>query len=175
MIRTGFGYDFHRLKKNRRFILGGVVIPFHKGELGHSDGDVLAHAISDALLGACCMGDIGELFPPKNPIWKDADSMQLLSIIYTNVRKNGWKLVNLDCVIVCENPKVLPYRNAIRNSLARVLETDIEKIFIKGKTSEELGPVGKGKAIEVMAVCLVKKRFFYSLFIRPIKRIISGH
>ena len=162
MIRTGLGYDFHRLKKGRKFILGGIVIPFEKGELGHSDGDVLAHAVMDAVLGACALGDIGEFFPPSDPVWKDADSMQLLQKIYANVREKGWRLVNLDCVIICENPKVLPYRNVIRNSLAKALETKPENIFLKGKTTEGLSPTGKGKAVEVFAQCLMKKRF--SLF-----------
>ena len=157
MIRTGLGYDFHRLKKGRRFILGGVHIPFPKGELGHSDGDVLAHAVTDAILGACGLGDIGELFPAFEPAWKDADSMKLLHDVYKKVRQTGWRLVNLDCVIVCENPKVLPYRNVIRNSIAQTLNVSPKNIFVKGKTSEGLGPVGKGKAVEVFAQCLLKK------------------
>jgi 2-C-methyl-D-erythritol 2,4-cyclodiphosphate synthase/2-C-methyl-D-erythritol 4-phosphate cytidylyltransferase/2-C-methyl-D-erythritol 2,4-cyclodiphosphate synthase len=160
MTRTGLGYDFHRLKKGRRFLLGGVHIPFPKGELGHSDGDVLAHAVSDSILGAIGLGDIGELFPPSAPAWKDADSMQLLRKVYEQVKSKGWRLVNLDCVIVCENPKVLPYRDIIRNSLAQALEVRPENIFVKGKTSEGLGPVGKGKAVEALALCLLKKRLY---------------
>ena len=157
MVKIGIGYDIHRLKRGRRFLLGGVEIPFNKGEDGHSDGDVLAHAISDALLGASALGDIGELFPPSDPAWKDADSMELLRIVYSRVKQVGWKVVNLDCVIICENPKVLPFRDIIRKSLAEALEVPVESIFLKGKTAEGLGPIGKGKAVEVHVVCLLER------------------
>ncbi|MDR0321604.1 MAG: 2-C-methyl-D-erythritol 2,4-cyclodiphosphate synthase [Treponema sp.] len=157
MIRTGLGYDIHRLKKGRRFLLGGVEIPFSKGEDGHSDGDVLAHAVCDALLGASALGDIGELFPPSAPEWKDADSMKLLRDVSARVKKEGWKIVNLDCVIICEFPKILPFRDTIRNSLAATLEVSTECVFVKGKTAEKLGAVGKGRAVEVLAVCLLEK------------------
>jgi len=156
VIRIGIGYDLHRLEKGRRFILGGVEIPHPKGEEGHSDGDVLAHAVCDALLGASALGDIGEMFPPSSLKWKNADSMNLLRDAYARVKQAGWKLVNLDCVIVCERPKVLPHREIIRQSLADVLEVPIDYVFLKGKTSEGLGPVGKGKAIEVFAQCLLE-------------------
>jgi 2-C-methyl-D-erythritol 2,4-cyclodiphosphate synthase/2-C-methyl-D-erythritol 4-phosphate cytidylyltransferase/2-C-methyl-D-erythritol 2,4-cyclodiphosphate synthase len=157
MIRTGLGYDIHRLKRGRRFLLAGVEIPSIKGELGHSDGDVLAHAVCDALLGASGLGDIGELFPPSDPSWKDADSMKLLCDVFARVRMSGWNLINLDCVIICEKPKVLPFRDIIRKSLAETLEVTIENVFVKGKTAEGLGPVGKGKAVEVFAQCLLEK------------------
>ena len=157
MTRVGIGYDLHRLIKGRRFLLGGVEIPFSKGEDGHSDGDVLAHAVCDALLGASGLGDIGELFPPDDPAWKDADSMAILRNVFMRVKQAGWRLVNLDCVIVCEKPKVLPYRDIIRNSLAEVLEASPDKVFLKGKTAEGLGSVGKGKAVEVMSVCLLER------------------
>ena len=157
MIRTGLGYDIHRLMKGRRFLLAGVEIPFPKGEDGHSDGDVLAHAVCDALLGACALGDIGELFPPSNPAWKDADSMKLLRDVYERVKKSGWKIVNIDCVIICEKPKALPFREAIRKSLAETLETAPENIFVKGKTKEGLDAAGKGKAVEAFAQCLLEK------------------
>ena len=157
MIRTGLGYDLHRLKRGRRFILAGVEIPFHKGELGHSDGDVLAHAVSDALLGASALGDIGELYPPSDPALKDADSMKLLKEIYSRVKQAGWKLVNLDCVVICGKPKILPFREVIRNSLAGALETSVGNVFIKGKTAEGLKPIGKDKAVEVFAQCLLEK------------------
>jgi 2-C-methyl-D-erythritol 2,4-cyclodiphosphate synthase len=156
MIKTGLGYDIHRLKRGRRFLLGGVEIPFSKGEDGHSDGDVLAHAVSDALLGACTLGDIGELFPPCDPTWKNADSMELLRTVCSRVKQSGWKIVNLDCVVICENPKVLPFREAVRQSLSGVLEIPVENVFLKGKTAEGLGPVGKGKAVEAYAVCLLE-------------------
>jgi len=157
MIRIGLGYDIHRLKKGRKFLLGGIELPFEKGEEGHSDGDVLAHAVSDALLGASALGDIGEMFPPSDPKWKDADSMELLRSVYEKVRQAGYVLNNLDCVIICEKPKVLPFRDVIRKSLADVLETSIENVFLKGKTAEGLSVVGKGKAVEVIAQCLLEK------------------
>jgi len=157
MIKTGLGYDIHRLIKGRRFLLGGVEIPFSKGEEGHSDGDVLAHAVCDALLGASALGDIGELFPPSDPAYKDADSMELLRNVLDRVKKSGWKVVNLDCVIICEKPKVLPFRDVIRNSLAKTLEVPLDCVFVKGKTAEGLGSVGKGRAVEVLAQCLLEK------------------
>jgi len=157
MNKIGLGYDIHRLKKGRRFLLGGAEIPFHKGELGHSDGDALAHAVCDALLGAAGQGDIGELFPPSDPKFKGADSMELLRNAFARVKNSGWRLVNLDCVIICEKPKILPYRDDIRNSLAAALEVSIDNIFVKGKTAEGLGQVGKGNAVEVYAVCLLEK------------------
>ena len=155
MIRTGIGYDLHKLKRGRRFLLGGVEIPFPKGELGHSDGDVLAHAVIDAILGAAALGDIGELFPPNDPQYKDANSMELLRNAYARVKQQGWQLSNLDCIVICENPKVLPWREAIRTSLASALEVPVENIFLKGKTAEGLGPTGKGKAVEALAMCLL--------------------
>jgi len=157
MIKVGLGYDLHRLKRGRRFLLGGVELPFHKGETGYSDADVLAHAVCDALLGAGGLGDIGELFPPGDPAWKDADSMVLLRNVFERVRQEGWQLVNLDCVIICEKPKVLPFRDIIRNSIAGVLDVPADKVFLKGKTAEGLGAAGKGKAVEAFVVCLLEK------------------
>jgi 2-C-methyl-D-erythritol 2,4-cyclodiphosphate synthase/2-C-methyl-D-erythritol 4-phosphate cytidylyltransferase/2-C-methyl-D-erythritol 2,4-cyclodiphosphate synthase len=157
MIRTGLGYDLHRLKRKRRFLLAGVEIPSKRGELGHSDGDVLAHAVCDAILGASGLADIGELFPPSDSSWKDADSMQLLDMAFSIVKKAGWKVVNIDCVIICEAPKVLPYRDVIRNSLAKALEVPVENVFLKGKTAEGLGAIGRGKAVEVLAQCLLER------------------
>jgi len=157
MTRVGLGYDIHRLKKGRPFLLGGVQLPFDKGEDGHSDGDVLAHAVCDALLGACGLGDIGELFPSSDPAWKGADSMELLRNAFARVKKAGWSVVNLDCVVICEAPKVLPFRNIIRNSLADALEVPLDRVFLNGKTDEGLGEVGKGKAVKAIAVCLLEK------------------
>lgn len=154
MIRTGIGWDIHKLKRGRRFLLGGVEIPFHMGEDGHSDGDVLAHAVCDALLGAASLGDIGEFFPPGDPAFKNADSMKLLRNAAEHVKKQGWQIVNIDCVIVCEKPKVLPFRESIRKSLAETLEIPFENIFLKGKTTEGLG---RGKAVEAFAVCLLER------------------
>ena len=157
MLRIGLGRDLHRLVKKRRFLLGGVELPSPRGELGHSDGDALAHAVCDALLGASALGDIGALFPQSDKAWKDADSMTLLRSVFGMVKQAGWTLVNLDCVVSCEEPKILPFRDRIRESLARVLEVSIDQIFVKGKTGEGLGAVGKGRAVEVIAVCLLER------------------
>ena len=155
MLRIGIGKDLHRLEAGRRFLLGGVEIPFEKGEIGHSDGDVLAHAVCDAVLGAAGLGDIGELYPPDDPAHKNANSLELLKGAWR--RLAGWRLVNLDCVVSCEGPKILPYREQIRRSLAEALETDPGVIFVKGKTGEGLGPIGTGEAVEAMAMCLLEK------------------
>jgi 2-C-methyl-D-erythritol 2,4-cyclodiphosphate synthase len=157
VIRIGLGRDLHRLVEGRRFLLGGVAIPADKGELGHSDGDVLAHAVIDALLGAAGLGDIGELFPPSDPQWKDADSMELLRAAWERVRDARWRLVNLDCVVSAERPKLLPYRDAIRSSLAAALGVPTETVFVKGKTGEGLGSIGEGLAVEALAVCLLEQ------------------
>jgi 2-C-methyl-D-erythritol 2,4-cyclodiphosphate synthase/2-C-methyl-D-erythritol 4-phosphate cytidylyltransferase/2-C-methyl-D-erythritol 2,4-cyclodiphosphate synthase len=157
VIRVGLGRDIHRLERGRRFLLAGVEIPFGKGMDGHSDGDVLAHAVADAVLGAAGLGDIGEFFPPKEACWKDADSMKLLAEIWTKVTDSGWRLVNLDCVILAEEPRILPLREKIRGKLAACLGVEKEAVFVKGKTGEGLGPVGKGHAVEAEAVCLLAR------------------
>ncbi|MDR0448646.1 MAG: 2-C-methyl-D-erythritol 2,4-cyclodiphosphate synthase [Treponema sp.] len=153
--RIGLGHDLHRLVEGRPFLLAGVHIPFPKGEEGHSDSDVLAHAVIDAVLGAACLGDIGEFFPPEDPRYKDADSMELLRISWAKVKSMGWRLSNLDCCVLCEAPKILPFREQIRSSLAQSLGVDIETIFVKAKTGEGLGPIGEGLAVEAEAVCLL--------------------
>jgi 2-C-methyl-D-erythritol 2,4-cyclodiphosphate synthase/2-C-methyl-D-erythritol 4-phosphate cytidylyltransferase/2-C-methyl-D-erythritol 2,4-cyclodiphosphate synthase len=155
MIRIGLGLDTHRLKKGRRFLLAGVEFPFGKGMDGHSDGDVLAHAVADAVLGAAGLGDIGEFFPPGEARWKDADSMVLLGSVWAKVREAGWRLVNLDCVVRAEEPRILPLREKIRERLAACLGVEREAVFVKGKTGEGLGPVGEGLAVEAEAVCLL--------------------
>jgi 2-C-methyl-D-erythritol 2,4-cyclodiphosphate synthase/2-C-methyl-D-erythritol 4-phosphate cytidylyltransferase/2-C-methyl-D-erythritol 2,4-cyclodiphosphate synthase len=156
-IRIGLGRDLHRLVEGRRFLLGGVELPSELGELGHSDGDVLAHAVTDAVLGAAGLGDIGALFPPGDATWKDADSMDLLRRAYALVRGAGWRLVNLDCVVTCERPKVLPHREAIRASLAAALEVDASAVFVKGKTNEKVDAIGGGLAVDATAVCLLER------------------
>lgn len=156
-IRTGLGYDLHRLEEGRQLVLGGVPIPFHKGEAGHSDGDVLLHAITDALLGAAGLTDIGELFPPSDSKWKGADSRQLLETAWKLVVEAGWRLENLDCVVAIQEPKLLPHRAAIRESIAATLQVEAEQVFVKAKTGEKLGPVGTGEAVEVWATCLLTK------------------
>ncbi|MDR1373982.1 MAG: 2-C-methyl-D-erythritol 2,4-cyclodiphosphate synthase [Treponema sp.] len=157
MFRIGTGKDLHRLVPGRPLLLGGVTVPSDRGELGHSDGDVLAHAVTDALLGAAALGDIGEFFPPSDPAWKDADSLILLRTAFEKVRAAGWRLVNLDCVVTCESPRLLPHRGLIRASLAKVLDAGPEAVFVKGKTGEGLGPLGEGLAIEALAVCLLER------------------
>ncbi|MGN0740794.1 MAG: 2-C-methyl-D-erythritol 2,4-cyclodiphosphate synthase [Treponema sp.] len=158
MIRTGIGYDKHLLKENRKLIIGGVEIPSDKGEYGHSDADATLHAIADALLGASHSGDIGSYFPDTDDQYKDADSKKLLSIIWNDVKKQGWTLENLDAVIMLERPKMLPYRNQIIASIAKILEVPEDRIFIKAKTGEKTGDVGTGKCIEVFATCLLSKQ-----------------
>jgi 2-C-methyl-D-erythritol 2,4-cyclodiphosphate synthase len=155
MLKVGLGRDLHRLVKGRRFLLAGIEIPAKRGELGHSDGDVLAHAVCDAILGAAALDDIGGLFPPSDAAWKDADSMELLRRVFASVKKAGWRLVNLDCVVSCEEPKILPFRDCIRKSLAQSLECSVDEVFVKGKTGEGLGPIGKCRAVEALAVCLL--------------------
>ena len=157
MIRTGLGYDKHILKEGRPLMLGGIEIPFNKGEDGHSDGDVLLHAITDALLGACGMGDIGSFFPPEESKWKDADSKMLLKTVWNKITEQGWSLGNLDCVIALEKPKFLPYRQKVIDSIAKVLNVASEQIFVKAKTGEKLGDIGEGRAIETWATCLLQK------------------
>jgi 2-C-methyl-D-erythritol 2,4-cyclodiphosphate synthase len=157
MIRTGLGYDLHRLVPGRPLILGGVTIPFEKGEDGHSDGDVLLHAITDALLGASGTGDIGEFFPPSDPRWKGADSSRLLASAWKAVTDKGWKLENLDCVIALQTPKFLPWRQEVRESIAKTLGVEPDRVFAKAKTGEGLGPVGTGEAVEAWATCLLSK------------------
>ena len=156
MIRVGLGRDLHRLVYGRPFVLGGVVLPWDKGEDGHSDGDVLIHAVIDALLGASGIGDIGQLFPPSDPKWKDACSKELLRLSFQRVKKAGFFLINIDCVVICEAPKILPYREAICSSLASLLDIDTEAVFVKGKTNEGSGLIGEGEAVEAMAVCLLE-------------------
>lgn len=154
-FRTGLGYDLHRLVEGRLLVLGGIVIPFDKGEDGHSDGDALLHAIIDALLGAAALGDIGEFFPPSDPEWKGSDSKNLLAAAWKAVREKGWKLENLDCVIALQEPKFLPWRENVRSSIAAVLGVDTDCVFVKAKTGEGLGSVGKGEAVEVWASALI--------------------
>ena len=157
MIRVGLGYDIHRLIEGRRLLLGGIELPFEKGEDGHSDGDVLFHAITDAVLGAAGLGDIGSFFPPEDMQWKDADSAKLLEAVMEKVRAAGWSIENLDCVIKLEKPKFIPYRQQVIESVARTLQIKPEQVFVKAKTGEKLPPVGTSEAVEATAVCLLSK------------------
>ena len=155
MIRIGLGWDLHRLIEGRRLILGGIELPFEKGEDGHSDGDVLFHAITDAVLGAAGLGDIGSFFPPEDPQWKDADSAKLLAAVMEKVRAAGWQIENLDCVVKLEKPKFIPYRQQVIESIARTLQIKPDQVFVKAKTGEKLPPVGTSEAVEASAVCLL--------------------
>ncbi len=158
MIKVGLGYDIHRLIKGRKLILGGIEIPFEKGEDGHSDGDVLFHAITDAILGASGLGDIGSFFPPEDPQWKDADSAVLLKTVMEKVYAKGWEIGNLDCVVKLEKPKFIPYREQVIKSIADTLGIKPEQVFVKAKTGEKLPPVGTSDAVEATVVCLLLLR-----------------
>ncbi len=157
VYRTGIGTDFHRLEKGRKLFIGGIEIPFEKGEVAHSDGDVLLHAITDSLLGAAGLGDIGELFPPSDKTWKDADSKLLLRTAWEKVQQESWEIQNIDCVIHMEQPKFLPWREKVIESIASVLGCEQQKVFVKAKTQEGLGDIGQGNAISAQVICLLKK------------------
>ena len=157
MIRVGLGYDVHKLVEGRKLILGGVDIPYEKGLLGHSDADVLLHAITDALFGAAALGDIGSHFPDTDTRYKGADSLKLLEAFGTELREYGWKIGNIDAVIVAQRPKLLPYVPQMRENIARVLGIDISQVSVKGKTEEGLGFTGSGEGMAVHAVCLLEK------------------
>lgn len=154
-FRIGNGYDIHRLVEGRRLILGGVEIAHELGLLGHSDADVLTHAIMDAMLGALSLGDIGHYFPPTDPKWAGADSLVLLSQVNQLVVDRGWQISNIDSVIVAERPKLKPHISAMRDRLASVLKLAPEQIGIKATTNEKLGPVGREEGISAYAVALL--------------------
>lgn len=157
-FRTGIGYDVHRMGEGKPCILGGVRFDHTSGPIGHSDADVVLHAISDALLGACALGDIGQHFPDTDPRWKGADSSQLLSHCYALACDKGYILGNLDTIIVCERPKIGPQREAIRDHLARLFGVDKEVISVKATTEEKMGFTGSGEGIAAWAnILLVKK------------------
>ena len=155
MIRIGHGYDVHRLVEGRRLVLGGVEIPYEKGLLGHSDADVLAHAVADSLLGALALPDIGRRFPDKDPKYKDADSIELLKDVYSEVLSTGYSVSNLDCTVIAENPMLKPFIHPMRKVLAEALSTDIGNVNVKATTEEGLGLRGEG--IGAHAVVLLEK------------------
>lgn len=156
-IRIGNGYDIHQLVANRPLILGGVNIPHQLGLLGHSDADVLTHAIMDALLGALGMGDIGHYFPPSDPKWKGADSLVLLEQVMEIIQSEGWQIGNIDSTVVAEQPKLKPHLNSMRSKLAETLAIEIDQISIKATTNEKLGPVGREEGICAYAVVLLRQ------------------
>ncbi|WPB58590.1 2-C-methyl-D-erythritol 2,4-cyclodiphosphate synthase [Xylophilus sp. GOD-11R] len=154
-IRVGEGWDVHALVEGRRLVLGGVEVPYAKGLLGHSDADVLLHAITDALLGAAGLGDIGTLFPDTDQQFKGADSAVLLAEAMRRVAALGWRLGNVDCTVIAQAPKLVPYKQAIRERIAEVLALEPDAVNVKAKTAEKLGPVGEGLSMEARAVVLL--------------------
>ena len=156
-IRIGNGYDIHRLVEGRALILGGVNIPHELGLLGHSDADVLTHAIMDAMLGALSLGDIGLYFPPSDPQWAGADSLKLLEQVHQLIRHEGWQIGNIDSVIVAERPKLKPHISAMRDRLATILELNPNQVGIKATTNEKLGPEGREEGISAYAVVLLQQ------------------
>lgn len=156
-MRIGLGYDVHKLVENRKLILGGVEFQYEKGLLGHSDADVLVHAIMDAVLGALNLPDIGNLFPDTDDEYKDIYSIKLLDRVVELMEEKSYKIGNLDTVIICEMPKIAPKREEIQKKLAKHLKTDIENVSIKASTSEKLSFTGRGEGIEARAVVLLEK------------------
>jgi len=156
-MRIGHGYDVHRLVESRRLIMGGVNIPWEKGLLGHSDADVLLHAIADAMLGGLAMGDIGKHFPDTDPAFKGADSMKLLEHVVGLVRRRGYQVGNLDATIIAQRPKMAPHIQAMRENIARVCGVDVGRINVKATTEEGLGFTGIGEGIAAHAVVLMER------------------
>lgn len=157
MIRIGYGYDVHRLAQNRKLIIGGVEIPHDKGLDGHSDADVLVHAIMDSMLGALALGDIGKHFPDNDPEYKGADSIKLLEKVNGIINKEGFYVVNIDSTILAQAPKLAPYIDDMRKKIADTLKTDISNVSVKATTEEKLGFTGEKLGIAAHSVCLLEK------------------
>ena len=157
-MRIGQGYDVHRLVSERPLILGGIEIPYEKGLLGHSDADVLLHAISDALLGAAALGDIGAHFPDSDPAYQGADSAELLRAVGNLVRGAGYEIGNIDSTVVCQAPKLAPHIGAMRARIAEVLSLPVGAVSVKASTEEHMGFTGRGEGIAAHAVCLLTER-----------------
>ena len=157
MIRIGHGYDVHRLGEERRLIIGGVEIPYEMGLIGHSDADVLLHAVCDALLGAAAMGDIGKLFPDTDAKYEGADSLILLRKVVTRLNTSGYRVVNVDSTVIAQAPKLAPYIQKMRSNLARTLDVKLDAVSVKATTEEGLGFSGEGLGIAAHAVCLIEK------------------
>ena len=155
-MRVGTGYDSHRFDEARSLVLGGVTIPGHAGLSGHSDGDAVAHAVIDAVLGAASAGDVCSHFPPTDDAWKGADSIRLLGKAVEVLQARGWRVVNVDVTVVCESPKIRPHADGMRACLAGALGVAAERVSIKGKTNEGLGWIGAGEGIAVHAVALIE-------------------
>ncbi len=154
-MRIGFGYDSHRFESGKPLVLGGVTIPGEDGLKAHSDGDVIIHAVIDALLGAAALGDIGSHFPDTDSAWKGADSALLLASVVRELFAAGWKTGNLDVTVICEHPRIRPHAAKIRSNLAEILKVPESAVSVKGKTNEKLDDIGAGLGIEVHAVCLL--------------------
>lgn len=157
-VRTGQGWDVHRVAAGRPLILGGISIPCEFGLAGHSDADVLSHAITDAILGAIAAGDIGMHFPDTDPRWKGCDSLQFLRHACDLAKQAGFQIVNVDSTVILERPKLKDYRLAIRESLAKTMDLGVERVSVKFKTAEGVGPVGEGKSAEAQAIVLIEER-----------------
>jgi len=157
MYRVGFGYDVHRLEEGRPFILGGIHIPHPKGLLGHSDADVLIHAICDALLGAAALKDIGYHFPDTDPTFKSADSKELMKRVVEMIETKGYKIGNVDSTVVCEQPKIAPHVDIICETLASLLKVDIDQVSVKATTNETMGFTGRGEGVMAQAVVSIYK------------------
>ena len=155
-MRIGHGYDVHKLVEGRDLILGGVKIPFEKGLLGHSDADVLLHAVSDSLLGAAALGDIGKHFPDTDPKYKGADSLELLRVVGEKIKEAGFKVSNIDVTMIAQRPKLAPHIPAMRENIARVLGADVSQVNVKATTEERLGFTGDGSGMSCHAVCLLE-------------------
>lgn len=153
--RIGIGYDIHRLVEARKLLLAGVEIPFMKGLLGHSDADVLAHAVCDALLGAAALGDIGTHFPDSDPRWQGASSLDFLRYAVSLINQKGYRVMNLDATVMAERPKLKPHIQAMREQLAAVLEIEVDRVSVKAKTNEGLDAIGRGEAMAAQAVVLI--------------------
>ena len=156
-LRVGHGYDVHRLKTGRALILGGVNIPYDLGLDGHSDADVLTHAIMDALLGAAAAGDIGKLFPDNDEAFRGISSLELLRRVKLHLAEKNYKIVNVDATIIAQAPKLSPYRETMRENLAKVMEVDVEQVSVKATTEEHLGFTGSGEGIAAHAICLIER------------------
>lgn len=154
-MRVGLGYDVHAFAEGRKLIIGGVDIPYERGLDGHSDADVLAHAVSDALLSAARLGDIGKLFPDDDPAYEGADSMILLNRVSDAVRNAGFEIVDVDAVIIAQAPKMSPHRDAMRDNLAHAMGIEVDQVGVKATTTEHLGYEGRGEGISAQAVCLI--------------------
>ncbi len=156
-MRIGLGYDVHKLTENRDLILGGVKIPYELGLLGHSDADVLVHAIMDSLLGAAALGDIGKHFPDTDEKWRGADSIELLKAVGNILSENGYSVCNIDSTIIAQKPKLAPYIEQMRENIAKALTLPIDRVSVKATTTEKLGFCGRGEGIAAESICLIEK------------------